>query len=143
MTSTNWVLWGPDSFLLLQGAETCCPFTSVLLQDHPSLSCCDSASRLQLHLDNITVLSLTLPSMLGIKLFSVVLVGIVTKNEGPGILTTIQTKWFASGILQQSGREFVLKIRYMTVIRAADRMLLKTLPFQNISKFSQGYAWEP
>lgn len=77
------------------------------------------------------------------KLITVVLVGIVMKNEDPGILKTTQTKWFASGTLQQSGWESVLKIRYMTVIRAADRMLLKILSFPNISKFSQGYAWEP
>lgn len=67
--------------------------------------------------------------------------GIVTKNEGPGILTT-QKKSFASGILQQSGWEFILKIGYMTVIRAADRMLLRSLSFQNISKCVQGYAWD-
>lgn len=71
------------------------------------------------------------------------LVGVVMKNEGPGVLKMTQTKRFASGIVQQSGWEFVLKIRYMTVIRDADRMLLRTLSFQNISKFSQGYAWEP
>lgn len=48
-----------------QTVPHCCrelrPALLLQVANHPSLSFCDSASRLQLHLDNTTILSLTLP----------------------------------------------------------------------------------